>query len=76
MTRLAKLSEGQVIDGRLECLYHGWQFEGEGQCVKIPQVIFLVSMLVCMYVCMDGCMGGWGDLCMHPSTYACIVEGS
>lgn len=36
--RLAKLSEGQLIDGRLECLYHGWQFEGEGKCVKIPQV--------------------------------------
>ncbi|KAM1133486.1 hypothetical protein ACFX19_043441 [Malus domestica] len=36
--RLAKLSEGQLIDGRLECLYHGWQFEGQGKCVKIPQL--------------------------------------
>lgn len=36
--RLAKLSEGQIIDGRLECLYHGWQFEGDGQCAKIPQL--------------------------------------
>ncbi|KAK9274344.1 hypothetical protein L1049_019158 [Liquidambar formosana] len=36
--RLAKLSEGQLIDGRLECLYHGWQFEGEGKCAKIPQL--------------------------------------
>lgn len=36
--RLAKLSEGQIVDGRLECLYHGWQFEGEGRCVKIPQL--------------------------------------
>ncbi|XP_042497271.1 protein TIC 55, chloroplastic [Macadamia integrifolia] len=36
--RLAKLSEGQLIDGRLECLYHGWQFEGDGRCVKIPQL--------------------------------------
>lgn len=36
--RLAKLSEGQLIDGKLECLYHGWQFEGEGKCVKIPQL--------------------------------------
>ncbi|KAK1323631.1 hypothetical protein QJS10_CPA02g01380 [Acorus calamus] len=37
--RLAKLSEGQIVDGRLECLYHGWQFQGEsGQCVKIPQL--------------------------------------
>ncbi|KAG0472027.1 hypothetical protein HPP92_016573 [Vanilla planifolia] len=36
--RLAKLSEGQLVDGRLECLYHGWQFEGDGKCVKIPQL--------------------------------------
>ncbi|KAH7290672.1 hypothetical protein KP509_30G058900 [Ceratopteris richardii] len=36
--RLAKLSEGQLMDGRLECLYHGWQFEGDGQCVRIPQL--------------------------------------
>lgn len=36
--RLAKLSEGQLVDGRLECLYHGWQFEGEGKCVQIPQL--------------------------------------
>ncbi|CAA6662265.1 unnamed protein product [Spirodela intermedia] len=38
--RLAKLSEGQLVDGRLECLYHGWQFEGDGHCLpegaKIP----------------------------------------
>ncbi|CAA0814990.1 Protein TIC 55- chloroplastic [Striga hermonthica] len=33
--RLAKLSEGQLTDGRLECLYHGWQFEGTG--AKIPK---------------------------------------
>ncbi|KAL2525412.1 hypothetical protein Adt_10466 [Abeliophyllum distichum] len=36
--RLAKLSEGQLIDGKLECLYHGWQFEGNGKCVTIPQL--------------------------------------
>ena len=40
--RLAKLSEGQLVDGRLECLYHGWQFEGKGKCVKIPQVCLQV----------------------------------
>lgn len=30
----------QVTDeGNLECLYHGWQFEGAGgSCLKIPQV--------------------------------------
>ncbi|XP_057957729.1 protein TIC 55, chloroplastic [Malania oleifera] len=36
--RLAKLSEGQLVNGRLECLYHGWQFDGNGKCVNIPQL--------------------------------------
>ncbi|KAG6550400.1 hypothetical protein Mapa_008363 [Marchantia paleacea] len=36
--RVAKLSEGQLMDGRLECLYHGWQFQGDGSCTKIPQL--------------------------------------
>ncbi|CAM9295529.1 unnamed protein product, partial [Hapterophycus canaliculatus] len=38
--RAAKLSEGQVTEeGNIECLYHGWQFEGsKGTCIKIPQL--------------------------------------
>uniref|UniRef100_A0A453PVA9 Rieske domain-containing protein n=1 Tax=Aegilops tauschii subsp. strangulata TaxID=200361 RepID=A0A453PVA9_AEGTS len=43
--RLAKLSEGQLVDGKLECLYHGWQFDGEGKCVKIPQVLSRPALL-------------------------------
>lgn len=34
--RGAKLSLGQVRDGRLECPYHGWQFEASGRCVHVP----------------------------------------
>ena len=36
--RASKLSQGQAIDGKIECLYHGWQFSGSGDCVKIPQL--------------------------------------
>lgn len=36
--RAAKLSDGQIIDGRVECLYHGWQFGALGECVHIPQL--------------------------------------
>lgn len=35
--RAARLSEGTLRDGRLECLYHGWQFGADGACVRIPQ---------------------------------------
>ena len=36
--RAAKLSDGQVLEGRLECLYHGWQFGEQGHCLHIPQL--------------------------------------
>jgi len=36
--RAAKLSDGQIIDGKIECLYHGWQFGSDGQCLHIPQL--------------------------------------
>lgn len=35
--RAARLSDGQIVDGRLECLYHGWQWGARGDCVCIPQ---------------------------------------
>jgi phenylpropionate dioxygenase-like ring-hydroxylating dioxygenase large terminal subunit len=34
--RGAKLSLGRVQGGRLECPYHGWQFEASGRCVQVP----------------------------------------
>ena len=36
--RAAKLSDGQIIDGKIECSYHGWQFGVDGQCLRIPQL--------------------------------------
>jgi phenylpropionate dioxygenase-like ring-hydroxylating dioxygenase large terminal subunit len=36
--RLAPLSEGRIeTDGTLLCAYHGWRFNGQGACTKIPQ---------------------------------------
>jgi phenylpropionate dioxygenase-like ring-hydroxylating dioxygenase large terminal subunit len=34
--RGARLSLGRVCEGRLECPYHGWQFDTRGQCVQVP----------------------------------------
>jgi phenylpropionate dioxygenase-like ring-hydroxylating dioxygenase large terminal subunit len=36
--RLVPLSTAEVIDGRLQCGYHGWRFDGEGRCVEIPSL--------------------------------------
>ncbi|CAN1810401.1 Protochlorophyllide-dependent translocon component 52, chloroplastic [Linum perenne] len=36
--RLAPLSEGRIDEsGRLQCVYHGWCFDGSGSCKLIPQ---------------------------------------
>lgn len=34
--RSTPLSLGRLVDGKLECLYHGWQFGACGACVYIP----------------------------------------
>lgn len=34
--RGARLSLGAVVEGQLQCPYHGWRFDGQGQCRRIP----------------------------------------
>lgn len=34
--RLVDLSHGSVVDGGLQCPYHGWRFGADGRCVEIP----------------------------------------
>lgn len=36
--RAARLSDGQITEGKIECSYHGWQFGNEGKCLHIPQL--------------------------------------
>lgn len=36
--RAARLSDGCIRNGRLECLYHGWQYDNDGACRHIPQL--------------------------------------
>ena len=38
--RNVPLSLGRVVTGgRLECAYHGWQFEGDGRCSHVPGLL-------------------------------------
>ena len=34
--RGGSLSAGWVRDGRAICPYHGWQYRGDGTCMKVP----------------------------------------
>jgi phenylpropionate dioxygenase-like ring-hydroxylating dioxygenase large terminal subunit len=36
--RLVPLAAGTVVDGQLQCPYHGWTFNAEGRCVDIPSL--------------------------------------
>lgn len=36
--RTAQLSKGKIIDGCIQCAYHGWEFNGQGACVVVPQL--------------------------------------
>ena len=37
--RGGSLSKGWVTDGNVTCPYHGWQYNGDGQCVVIPSEV-------------------------------------
>jgi phenylpropionate dioxygenase-like ring-hydroxylating dioxygenase large terminal subunit len=37
--RNVPLSLGRVVEGRLECRYHGWQYGCSGRCEKIPGLV-------------------------------------
>jgi phenylpropionate dioxygenase-like ring-hydroxylating dioxygenase large terminal subunit len=37
--RSAPLSGGRVVDGAIECPYHGWRFAGSGRCSAMPGLI-------------------------------------
>lgn len=34
--RFAKLSAGKIVENRLQCPYHGWQYNADGRCGRIP----------------------------------------
>ena len=36
--RLAPLSAGSVVGETLQCAYHGWCFDGDGTCTRVPAI--------------------------------------
>ena len=36
--RMVRLSHGRIVDGNVECMYHGWRFNASGRCVHIPHL--------------------------------------
>lgn len=38
--RACPLSLGQVVDGAIQCPYHGWTYDGQGRCTGMPSTQF------------------------------------
>jgi chlorophyllide a oxygenase len=38
--RACPLSLGTIKDGHVQCPYHGWTFNQQGKCVKMPSTVF------------------------------------
>ncbi|MEO7387433.1 MAG: Rieske 2Fe-2S domain-containing protein, partial [Gammaproteobacteria bacterium] len=36
--RGASLGNGKIKDGCIQCTYHGWRFDRDGRCTKIPSL--------------------------------------
>ncbi|WP_008313448.1 aromatic ring-hydroxylating oxygenase subunit alpha [Leptolyngbya sp. PCC 6406] len=34
--RQVQLSHGEVVNGEVECVYHGWRFDATGACTHVP----------------------------------------
>lgn len=66
--RSAKLSLGKVDGGNIACPYHGWQFNGEGACVKVPQkgCAIAPSYRVQAYACTERYGYAWVCLADEP----------
>lgn len=43
--RGAALSNGMLVDNCFECPYHGWRYDAQGNCVKIPARNELVEVM-------------------------------
>lgn len=44
--RACPLSAGRVVDGQAECPYHGWTYNTEGSCTKMPSTKFCSGIKV------------------------------
>ena len=44
--RACPLSLGTLENGEIACAYHGWAFDGEGKCTKMPSTTFRPGLFI------------------------------
>jgi phenylpropionate dioxygenase-like ring-hydroxylating dioxygenase large terminal subunit len=66
----AKLSLGKLVGECLQCPYHGWLYDGAGQCVKIPahpEQVPPPRARALPYSCRESCGWIWVSLSPEPT---------
>ena len=68
--RACPLSLGPVIDGQIQCAYHGWTFDGRGSCQKMPSTRYMKGIKVRSLPCVEaeGVIQVWPCEDSVPST--------
>ena len=52
--RACPLSLGRVVDGKVQCPYHGWEYMSDGKCVATPSCSQLIPASVKSLPCVEG----------------------
>ena len=68
------LSKGRVVDGQVECPYHGWVFNGGGTCTKMPSTVHCNNVAVITLPCAekDGFIWVWPGDHMPTQVSGCV----
>ncbi|MEM9554065.1 MAG: Rieske 2Fe-2S domain-containing protein [Acidobacteriota bacterium] len=74
--RAARLSDGVLHDGRLECLYHGWQFGHGGTCLHIPQLLAEQSIPARAHVSAYPVREAQGIVWLRPDAAEAVDDGA
>lgn len=51
--RACPLSLGKVINGQVQCAYHGWEFDSSGTCTKMPSTKLCSGVGVAALPCFE-----------------------
>lgn len=43
----------QVVDGQVQCPYHGWEYSSTGECTKMPSTVFCPGVTVASLPCSE-----------------------
>lgn len=65
----AMMLQGKVIDGEIQCPYHGWQYSSTGSCTLMPSTAFCTGIAVDALSCQEqhGLLWVWPQAAGQPA---------